>query len=172
MKVISKFILVTATSLLLLASQLNAQQKVALLTAKEQQTVVNSICSKLNENYVFPDIAIKMVSSIESKLENGDYKSILDPKEFAAKLNADLLAICNDKHVKVTFAPERIAERQQTVTEEDRIASQNRRVKNMKRKNFGFKEVNIMAGNIGYLDIRGFSNPEYAEGCICHEFFE
>ena len=162
MKAISKCTVVTVTFLMLLASQLNAQQKVELLTPKEQQTVVDSIGSKLNANYVFPEIAMKMFSSIESKLENGNYKSILDPQEFATMLTADLQAISNDKHLRVTFAPGRIAEQQQTVTAKDSIAYLNRNVNNMKRNNFGFKEVKIMAGNIGYLDLRSFSNVEYA----------
>ena len=162
MKVISKFTLVTVTILMLCTAQLNAQQKEALLTPKEQQTVVDSIGSKLNANYVFPDIATKMTSSIASKLENGAYKSILDPQKFATMLTADLQAISNDKHLRVNFAPDQIAEQQQTVTAEDSIAFLNRYVNSLKRNNFGFKEVKIMAGNIGYLDLRSFSNVEYA----------
>ncbi len=162
MKVISNLTVITLTFLILLTVQLNAQKKVELLTAKEQQTVVDSIGSKLNANYVFPDIAMKMVSSIESKLGNGDYKSILDPQEFATMLTADLQAISNDKHLRVNFAPDRIAEQQQTVTAEDSIAFLNRYINSLKRNNFGFKEVKIMAGNIGYLDLRSFSNVEYA----------
>ncbi|WP_299117029.1 S41 family peptidase [uncultured Winogradskyella sp.] len=162
MKTIIKFTVITITFLMLLASQLNAQQNVELLTVKEQQTVIDSIASKLNANYVFPEVAKKMSSSIASKLENGNYKSILDPQEFASTLTADLQAISNDKHLRVSFAPDRIAEQQQTVTAEDSIAYLNRYINSMKRNNFGFKEVKIMAGNIGYLDLRSFSNVEYA----------
>jgi C-terminal processing protease CtpA/Prc len=32
----------------------------------------------------------------------------------------------------------------------------------MKRSNFGFREVKILEGNIGYLDLRGFSDVAYA----------
>lgn len=160
MKVIRKCTVVTL--LMLLTSLLNAQQKVSLLTPKEQQTVVDSISSKLNANYVFPEVATKMSSSITSKLGSGNYKSILDPQEFASTLTADLRAISNDKHIRVTFSPDRIAEQQQTVTAEDSIAFLNRYVSNLKRNNFGFKEVKIMAGNIGYLDLRSFSNVTYA----------
>ena len=162
MKVISKFTVTTVTFLMLLSAPLNAQQKVELLTPKEQQTVVDSIGSKLNANYVFPEIATKMVSSITSKLSKGDYKSLLDPREFATTLTADLQAISKDKHLRVMFAPEQIADQQQTVTAEDSIAYLNRYINSMKRNNFGFKEVKIMAGNIGYLDLRSFSNVEYA----------
>lgn len=162
MKATSKFTLVTVSFLILLTSQLNAQQEAELLTAKEQQTVVDSIGSKLNATYVFPEIAKKMVSSIESKLRNGNYKSILDPQEFATILTVDIQAISNDKHLRVTFAPDQITQQQQMVTAEDSIAYLNSYVNNMKRNNFGFKEVKVMAGNIGYLDLRSFSDVEYA----------
>ncbi len=162
MKVRNTLTAAIAAFLMLLTAKINAQQKVDLLTTQERQTVVDSIGSKLNVNYVFPEIATKMISSIESKLGNGDYKSIQDPQEFATTLTADLQAISNDKHLRVTFAPDRITEQQQTVTAEDSIAFLNRYVNSMKRNNFGFKEVEIMAGNIGYLDLRSFSNVEYA----------
>ncbi|WP_299275090.1 S41 family peptidase [uncultured Psychroserpens sp.] len=162
MKAIIKFAAITVTFSILLTSPLNAQQNAEPLTPKEHQTVVDSISSKLNANYVFPEVAKKMASSIELKLKDGDYKSILDPQEFANTLTTDLRAISKDKHIRVTFAPGRIAEQQQTVTAEDSIAYLNRYINNMKRNNFGFKEVKIMAGNIGYLDLRSFSDVEYA----------
>ena len=160
MKVIRTCTVVTL--LMLFTSLLSAQQKVSQLTPKEQQTVVDSISSKLNANYVFPKVATQMSSSIKSKLGNGSYTSIIDPQEFANTLTADLRAISNDKHIRVTFSPDQIAEQQQTVTAEDSIAFLNRYVSNLKRNNFGFKEVKIMAGNIGYLDLRSFSNVAYA----------
>ncbi|GAA4278048.1 S41 family peptidase [Aquimarina mytili] len=160
MKAIRKSLV--AIFLMLLASQLNAQKKVEPLTPKEQQIVVDSIGSKLNANYIFPEVAKKMFSSIASKLKKGDYKSTLDPHEFATTLTTDLQAISNDKHLRVIFSPEQIAEQQQTITTEDSIAYLNRQVNAMKRNNFGFKEVKIMPGNIGYLDLRSFSNVEYA----------
>jgi len=162
MKALEYLTIVLTTFFILLTAHSNAQQKVDLLTPQERQTVVDSIGSKLNANYVFPKIATKMVSSIESKLGNGDYKSIQDPQEFATTLTADLQAISNDKHLRVNFAPDRIAEQQQTATAEDSVAFMNRYVNSLKRNNFGFKEVKIMAGNIGYLDLRSFSNVEYA----------
>ena len=156
MKAIEYLTAIIAAFLLLITSLLNAQENPAQLTPTEQQIVVDSIGSKLNANYIFPETAAKMVSDIESKLGNGDYKSILDPQEFATTLTADLQAISKDKHIRVNFAPDRIAEQQQAVTAEDSTAYLNRYINSMKRNNFGFKEVKIMAGNIGYLDLRSF----------------
>jgi len=161
MKTIHQFTLAVMAFLMLFASPMEAQQKVAQLTSKEQKTVVDSVGNKLNANYVFPEIARKMATNINSKYKSGAYKSIVDPQEFASRLTEDLQAISNDKHIRVTFAPDRIAEQKQAVSEEDSIAFLNRYIKNLKRNNFGFKEVKIMAGNIGYLDLRSFSDVAY-----------
>ena len=60
------------------------------------------------------------------------------------------------------FAPEQIARSRQAVTPEDSLALVHEHVAQMKRNNFGFREVKVLEGNIGYIDLRSFSNPEHA----------
>jgi retinol-binding protein 3 len=162
MKIYRLINLIVIALLMLLATVARAQDPATNLTPMEQKTVIDSVGSKLNKNYVFPEVAKKMVENIQNKLGNGNYKSIKDPQEFATKLTEDLQAISNDKHLRVSFAPQRIAEQQQAVTPEDSIAFMNRYINRMKRNNFGFQEVKILGGNVGYLDLRSFSNVEYA----------
>ncbi|AUP80004.1 S41 family peptidase [Flavivirga eckloniae] len=147
--------------MVLISTQINAQVKAPQLTSQEQQIVVDSISSKLTANYIFPDVAEKMASSIKSKLQKGDYKSILDPGQFASTLTADLQAISKDKHLHLSFSPEHKTQRLST-TAEDSIAHLNWRIKNMKRNNCGFKEVKILDGNVGYLNLNRFYNVEHA----------
>lgn len=160
MKIYNSITLAIVALLLLFTTKLKAQEQT--LTINEQQMVIDSIEKKLNANYVFPEVAAKMAASIKDKLAKGDYKSIKDPRQFASTLTTDLQAVSKDKHLRVSFAPEQIAEQQQTVTPEDSIAFLNRYINSMKRDNFGFKELKIMSGNIGYLDLRSFSNVEFA----------
>ena len=160
MKIYNSITLAIVALLLLFTTKLKAQEQT--LTINEQQMVIDSIEKKLNANYVFPEVAAKMAASIKDKLAKGDYKSIKDPRQFASTLTTDLQAVSKDKHLRVSFAPEQIAEQQQSVTPEDSIAFLNRYINSMKRDNFGFKELKIMSGNIGYLDLRSFSNVEFA----------
>lgn len=162
MKIQKLILFITVSIMLLLAPKLKAQNTDAIILPKEKKTVVDSIASKLNANYVFPDVASKMAENIQTKLRIGDYKSIKDPQKFANTLTNDLQAISNDKHIRVMFAPERIADQRQAATPEDSVKFLNRYVNSMKRDNFGFKEVKILGGNIGYLDLRSFSDVEYA----------
>ena len=153
---------VTIALLLLCMAPIIAQQEPTPLTPTEKKVVVDSVGSKLNANYIFPEVAKKMATHLQSKLGNGSYTNTNDPQQFAATLTADLQSISNDKHIRVTFAPDQIADRRQARTPEDSIAFLNRYINSMKRNNFGFKEVKVMPGNVGYLDLRSFSNVTYA----------
>ncbi|MBN4085228.1 S41 family peptidase [Flavobacteriaceae bacterium AH-315-B10] len=132
------------------------------LTSKQISVVIDSIGNKLKANYIFPDVADKMAEKIEEKEQKGLYKSIDDPREFANILTEDLQSVSKDKHIRVMYDPERIMEFNQRVTAEDSIKFLNNYVANLKKNNFGFKEVKILGGNIGYLDLRSFSDVEYA----------
>lgn len=132
------------------------------LTSKQISVVIDSIGNKLKANYIFPEVADKMAEKIETNEQNGLYKSVDDPREFANILTEDLRSISKDKHIRVTYDPERIMEFNQRVTPEDSIKFLNNYVTNLKRNNFGFNEMKILEGNIGYLNLRSFSNVEYA----------
>lgn len=143
-------------------NQLIAQDDQTSLTAEEKNTVVDSIGSKLISTYVFPEVAEEMAALIAKNLKKGNYKSISDPYEFTNRLTEDLLSISHDKHIRVGFAPQAIAARQEVHTPQDSIDYQNNYINSLKRNNFGFKKVSILDGNIGYLDLRSFSDVQYA----------
>lgn len=131
-------------------------------TQEQASVTIDSIGNKLKANYIFPDVADKMVEALETNLKKGKYKKIKDPQEFANRLTEDLQAISHDKHLRVRYNPERIAEQKKVVTAADSIKYLNEHISNMQRSNFGFNKVEILEGNIGYLDLRSFSDTEYA----------
>jgi hypothetical protein len=160
MKLYNTLALLLAGLLIMAATSLRAQDSP--MTSAERAVVIDSISSKLNSNYVFPKVAEKMSADLRAKLNKGEYNSITDPNQFANKLTEDLQSVSKDKHLRVSFAPDQIREQEQAVSPEDSIAFMNRWIAQMKRDNFGFKEVKIMNGNVGYLDLRSFSNVEFA----------
>ena len=160
MKIHNLFTIVLTGLLLFAGRNLKAQD--VQLTSTERNQVVDSLVRQLNANYVFPDVAEKMAANLRTRLNDGAYNSISDPDQYANQLTEDLQAISKDKHLRVSFAPDMIRQQGEEVSPEDSIAYRNRWINRMKRNNFGFKEVKIMAGNVGYLDLRSFSNVEYA----------
>ncbi|MFK7749663.1 MAG: S41 family peptidase [Kordia sp.] len=143
-------------------SIIKAQNKQVKLTQSQIHNVVDSIASILDTNYIFPEVATKMNSKIQGNFKKGMYKKIKDPQVLAASLTKELQEISHDKHLRVIYNPEQIEAEKRVITTEDSLAYVKNRVNQMKYQNFGFKEVKILDGNIGYLDLRAFMDTEYA----------
>jgi retinol-binding protein 3 len=132
------------------------------LTENERSEMIHSLSRQLNENYVFPQTGKEMSEYLLSRLRSGDYKDLQDPMQFAARLTNDLQLISRDKHLRVLFAPERIAAMRNSTTTADSQAFVQRELEQNRRNNFGFREVKILEGNVAYIDLRGFVNTEFA----------
>ncbi len=142
-----------------------AQTTVEKLTGKEQREVIDSITTILEANYIFPEVASKMNTLLQDKLKQGAYKKISDPSEFAQLLTTDLQSISKDKHLRVRFDPDGIAQRRNaSLSASDSIAFAERQLIRRRAGNYGFKEIRILDGNIGYLNLTGFSSVDEEAG--------
>ena len=146
---------------IILTNGLHSENKSDPLTNQEKKITIDSISNKLQAVYVFPDVAKEMSDMIVHNLKKGNYGSINNYFDFASQLTKDLLSICHDKHLSVNYDPEGITTQKKVQTIED-SSSKLKYINSLKRENFGFKEVKILEGNIGYLDLRSFSDVEYA----------
>jgi hypothetical protein len=126
-----------------------------------KSAIIEWICLKMNEIYVFPDVAKKMEDHIQTKLKNGDYNSISDPRVFARQLRNDLVEISHDRHFGVIYAPEPSLRFQRADPEEEKKRKE-QRIRQWKYDNFYFKKVERMDGNVGYLRFDGFADTLYA----------
>lgn len=138
------------------------QAKELKLNKAEQEQVIKKISKILEDNYVYPETAKKMSSHISGKLKNGDYKKITSPAEFAGQLGKDLREISKDLHIRVGYDPEAVKRMRRREKNRDDPELLELRLKELRRTNFGFNEVKILTGNIGYLDLRQFADPKYA----------
>lgn len=132
------------------------------LAKAEQQQTIDSLAQALNDNYVFPEVAEKMGKLLKSNWESGTYQSLTDPHAFANRLTADIQSVSHDKHLRVNFDPEGaqfMRHAQASDEEEDHLPPGF--LKDIRRNNYGFEEVKILEGNIGYLDLRGFLPTEF-----------
>lgn len=146
----------------LFTSKLCAQNETSPLTKAERAEVVDSVSNLLAKNYIFPEVAEKIGKHLKEKLAKGEYADITDPNRFADVLTKDVQSINQDKHMRVGFNPEMIAQSKNVITPEDSLAHIERQLKQGKRDNFGFKEVKILEGNIGYLNLTGFHHTTHA----------
>ena len=125
-----------------------------------KSAIIDWICLKMNEIYVFPDVAKKMEEHIRTNLKNGDYDSISNPRVFARQLRSDLVEISHDRHFNVVYAPEPSLRFQRKDPEEEK-KRQEQRIRQWKYDNFYFKKVERMDGNVGYLRFDGFAGTLY-----------
>jgi C-terminal processing protease CtpA/Prc len=139
-----------------------AQETEAKIDPAEQQEVVKSIGDILEKNYVFPEVAKKMAAHIQQKLKKGKYNGITFAEDFADRLVVDLREISKDKHIRVSFAPEVVNRMRKAEEKKDDSEILKEQIKQGRKANFGFKEVKILPGNIGYLNFNRFAPAWYA----------
>ena len=125
-----------------------------------KSAIIDWICLKMDEIYVFPDVATKMGEHIKTKLKKGDYDRISGPRAFARQLRNDLVEISHDRHFNVIYAPEPSIRFQRKDPEEEKKRKE-QRIRQWKYDNYYFKKVERLDGNVGYLRFDGFANTLY-----------
>ena len=132
-------------------------------TAKKQM-IVDEIATLLNKNYIFADTAKKIEERLRARLSGGEYDKFSRAGEFANAVSKDILEVGHDKHMGFAFAPERAANiaRMRSRNEDEVKAARERELAGAKRDNFGFRKVERLPGNVGYLDFRYFANAGQA----------
>jgi hypothetical protein len=122
--------------------------------ASTRVAIIDTVITKLNQLYVYPDIAEKMTLHLRSQLEDRSYEEITSLSEFVQRLTEDLLSVYPDGHLEVQVLREQ-REDSGELSEDwwDQYVS------DAQYKNFGVERVKRLPGNIGYLDLQGFYYP-------------
>lgn len=146
----------------LICSLLFAQQD-NILTKTQQKEIIAELCEKIQNIYPFPKIAAQTISGLQTYYEEGKYSAYTYRSEFANHLTIDLEQLSNDTHFRLSYNPEVAAEmkkqKDHEVLEESLTAHE---AHIEKWNNYGFKELKILDGAIGYLDLRLFFATYYA----------
>ena len=128
------------------------------IDAATRTQVIDATLKRLNDSYVFPDVAKKMEQSIRERVDKKEYDQITSAKQFATTLTKDLQAVSNDKHLRVRYSnspiPERGPRREPTAEEREQ------RKRDMTYFNHGFIKIERLRGNIGYLEFSNFMDEE------------
>lgn len=130
------------------------------VTAEQKKDAVTDLAQQLRARYAIGGVAEKLAAFIEKKLADGGYDTLTDGRAFSDALTRDLQEVSNDRHLRVGLAVSPPAA--PMAKPPDPEAEQVLRQAAMRRGNFGFPKVEILPGNVGYLDIRRFQPPELA----------
>jgi len=134
---------------------LNAQ-----VNALEKNELIDSLVIKLAENYVFPDVAALMGKKIRQNQQQKKYQNITDGFELAQQLTADLHSVSRDKHINVHYSEQEIPSDLKPM--ELPAGEKEAYGEYLKHDNYGISKLDILKGNIGYIDFNYLCSPEFA----------
>ncbi|RBQ04282.1 S41 family peptidase [Pedobacter miscanthi] len=127
-----------------LNSKANAQD----FTERNKQIL--EIADKINEYYVFEDVANQLTEKLKSEIALKTFDNLTDA-EFAKSLSKYLTKNGNDLHFNVLYRPgkeeEKAVDEKELLKKYDAIN---------KQWNYGFEKVMRLDGNIGYIEYTGF----------------
>lgn len=126
------------------------------IDAATRAKVIDGAVTALNDTYVFPETAKKMAEAVRAHQQKGNYDAISDGDDFAKRLTDDFQAISHDKHLRVMFSPAALPDFDNQKPDPKREAEGR---KQMERENCGFRKVEILESNIGYLKFDFFADP-------------
>lgn len=117
-----------------------AAGKVA-LAREAREAIVKRVASEFRAKYFSAQLAEAMAANIEGSLAAGAYDGLGDVPALAARLQEDLRSVSRDLHVKVLPGV---------------IPDFDSDVEMLRRENYGFTAVEVLPGNIGYVDFFQF----------------
>ena len=126
------------------------------IDAATRARVIDNAIAKLDQSYVFPDVARKMADALRAHEKRGDYNSVTNGISFASLLTEHLRDVSHDRHLGVDFSPARFPV-MQAAPDPDELARMRQRMEVM---NCGFVRAEQLPGNVGYLKFNFFANPD------------
>ncbi|MBN8842446.1 MAG: S41 family peptidase [Sphingomonadales bacterium] len=130
------------------------------LTAAERRAVVEDLGRTLAANYVFPEKAATIAATLRAHLDKGDYDDAGDKTALASELTRDLIAASNDLHFFVGVDPAFVTDFAAKRDPLQYAALRDRERQAEQRGNFGFTDLRILDGNVAYVGLSHFADPE------------
>lgn len=143
------------TSLFFAIGLAGQQQSAPAIDAAMRKATASKVGELLAEHYVFADVGGACRDLLQQQLSAGVYDQHADADAFALAVTGDLQGLTKDKHLRVR------ARRVEAVRQPDG-ERQDDRLERARRGNYGFRKVEVLDDNIGYLDLRGFLPAEHA----------
>lgn len=137
---------------------LQAQQTA--LSAEDKEQTIDELSRLMNDFYVFPAVAKNTEEHLRKQLKEGHFNAFESQEAFADALTASVQSINKDKHMRIRAnRPYEALESTPERMLEERLHQINR----VKQFNGGFNTVQLLEGNVAYLDIRAFAGLEQAK---------
>jgi hypothetical protein len=129
------------------------------LAAAPPRAVVEHVAKLIEDNYVHVDVAKRLADGLRSDASAGKFDTLTDPRDLATALSDRLKK--TDGHFNVAYDPQAPSDGGPSpAPTPDKL----RRLAAMSRQfNWGFRRVEVLPGNIGYINMSGFEDIDPAD---------
>lgn len=135
----------------------------ASIDAATRSAVIDGAVDHLRRAYIFADVAEKMADALRARAANKEYDTITDGQVFAETLTRDLQEVSRDRHLRVLYRADGFPPRTGPPPPEER---ERMRVEE-RHRNYGFQRVERLDGNVGYIELLGFSgSPDASDTAV------
>ncbi|MEP6749874.1 MAG: S41 family peptidase [Bacteroidota bacterium] len=118
---------------------------------------IDSIRAVLTKRYIFQESAVIMSAYLDSQYKNGAYNLLTTSGELGKKIFEDLQKAHPDKHFRLKYDPETAKQLLVPFNENQQKVKDSINLFNMRNNNYNFNKVEILPGNIGYVEFTGFT---------------
>lgn len=137
--------------------------------ASAKAALVNALSDSLINGYIYENTGRMLADSLKAELRSGTYDAFNTGESFAQRVTQTLRRISNDRHLGVRYGMiaqtggpvrRRVAPDSPSSSTSPTSSSPQRVFRvpvDSPAGEYGFASAQILPGNIGYLDLRGFS---------------
>jgi hypothetical protein len=129
------------------------------IDATALQDLVQRLSERLRANYIFPDVAEQICARLQEHLHNGDYDGITTGPFLAYALTHHMQQVNGDEHLWVRWHPEPLPDHEGQLRQNEEWLAQQRLEAEL--DNHGFRRVERLPGNVGYLEIHHLPRPAW-----------
>ena len=123
--------------------------------ATETRAVVESVAEAIERTYFDPEAAARIGTELRQQIRSGHFEG-LGPHQLANRLSEQLRR--HDRHFNVSYAPP-----VPTSATNGAPPSAYGHEEADRRSGYGFRQVEVLPGNIGYIDLRSFAPIDFSD---------
>ena len=124
------------------------------------RSTVENLAGVLQREYFDPEVGASASKSLQEGLAEGRYANAPTLQSLADMLTRDLFESTNDKHLAVAVVEDVIS------TDKSARPLDWSRQERGRHENFGVQRVEVLPGNVGYLNLTSFYRPEEARDTL------
>lgn len=128
-----------------------------ILSSQEIGAAIAVIAKQIDTAYVFPEKGGKIAQHLQSEVRQGKFSAAKNWRDLAESVTKSLYEFSRDGHLFIRYDPKTVGELREPEQPRADTASQAHNPffdgKDAEERNFGFRNVKILDGNIGYIQI-------------------